>query len=387
MGCYPCWIRLVAVALSAQALCMAQPGSKPRVPFAEVPSQKYPTIAAALKAVDPGGTIIVRPGKPDKRDYVESLKLDRSVTIRGEDDPTSKQRPRVVFAGASCVRKIGSGEATIENLDLICKVDPKKGRIFYGIDVQDGSLVLKNCTIESECLAGVAVHETAKARLHDTTIQKGNESGLLVYDKAFAWLQNCTIANNALFAIEIRDSGHVDIRRGKIQGRDGPPIAIAIATGATGTCDTHAVISGKDGKREPLPKGFSPPRPVLPLQLTGHGSPVTCLAFSRDEWLASGDRSGTVRVWNVASGARLDLLSGLSAPVAHLAFMRDGALLLGFSEDGKGCVWELPAGNLLQDDVRRDPQAGIAIPAFTSSASGKAVATVRGNDILLWKTP
>jgi WD40 repeat protein/tRNA A-37 threonylcarbamoyl transferase component Bud32 len=74
--------------------------------------------------------------------------------------------------------------------------------------------------------------------------------------------------------------------------------------------------------------------------LKGHEDAVCCVSFSPDgKTLAAGDRSGAIRLWNVASGRHLLTLNAHAGPVNGLAFRADGRALASCS-DSEIRVWQ-----------------------------------------------
>ena len=102
-----------------------------------------------------------------------------------------------------------------------------------------------------------------------------------------------------------------------------PPDSKTLAIG-TGTVDLYDVATGN--KRA---------------SLHGHGGTIGSLAFSPDgKTLASGSADRTVRVWDLASGQERNQLPHLSS--AHsVGFSSDGKLLVSGSVDGIVKLWEL----------------------------------------------
>ncbi|MDO9020680.1 MAG: WD40 repeat domain-containing protein [Deltaproteobacteria bacterium] len=76
-------------------------------------------------------------------------------------------------------------------------------------------------------------------------------------------------------------------------------------------------------------------------ELRGHTQYVQALAFSPDSrWLVSGSEDGTIRVWDVATGALRVQLSEHNAGVNSVAYSADGARLLSASDDDSILVWD-----------------------------------------------
>ncbi|MGA2490416.1 MAG: hypothetical protein ABSF99_09595 [Anaerolineales bacterium] len=83
--------------------------------------------------------------------------------------------------------------------------------------------------------------------------------------------------------------------------------------------------------------------------LAGHEEAVTSLAFSPDgNTLASGGQDGTIRLWNLKTGAQIrlldrlsDVVRGSSVPVriGCIAFSPDGKFLVSGEEDGMIRFW------------------------------------------------
>jgi WD40 repeat protein len=77
-------------------------------------------------------------------------------------------------------------------------------------------------------------------------------------------------------------------------------------------------------------------------------NPVTSLAFSPDgTLLASGSRDQTIQLWNVASGERVQTLSGHSGAVMSVVFLPDGDTLASGSTDGTVRLWHVRSGQVI----------------------------------------
>jgi WD40 repeat protein len=76
-----------------------------------------------------------------------------------------------------------------------------------------------------------------------------------------------------------------------------------------------------------------------------HSEPVKCLAVSPDaQWLASGSRDQTVRLWDPATLVQRQVLTGYHGDVNSVVFAPDSKRLFSTSEDGKVHVHEMNEG-------------------------------------------
>ncbi|MBO0697988.1 MAG: hypothetical protein J2P46_06325 [Zavarzinella sp.] len=109
--------------------------------------------------------------------------------------------------------------------------------------------------------------------------------------------------------------------------------------------------------RRPPPDGLGGHRVTV---LAGHGGPVGCLSWAPDGTrLATGDWTGTVRVWNAATGKEVARLTGITA-LAEVAFTPDGSGLV--TAGAEGAVWDAWSGD------RRATLADWTIPMSGASA-------------------
>src|SRR5262249_46970844 len=80
-------------------------------------------------------------------------------------------------------------------------------------------------------------------------------------------------------------------------------------------------------------------------RFVGHTQSVTSVRFDPSgRWAVSGSMDKTVRVWDVATGANLHVLTGHGAGVTGVALAPDGRHVLSGSMDKTVRWWDLAAG-------------------------------------------
>lgn len=81
--------------------------------------------------------------------------------------------------------------------------------------------------------------------------------------------------------------------------------------------------------------------------LDGHTDKVNSVAFSYDSnYIASGSRDGTVKVWDLRTGKLIRTLNGDKFNVISVAFSRDGSKIVSGGDDKSVKVWNTMTGEL-----------------------------------------
>lgn len=109
---------------------------------------------------------------------------------------------------------------------------------------------------------------------------------------------------------------------------------------------------------------------------------ITTTEFSPDgNTVLTSSRDGTARLWDVATGNNLHVLSGHAGLVAHSIFSADGKTVYTTGSDGTLRQWDVETGE--QIAILLDQ--GVLIRAVAVSPDEQLVVTVNGNLIEIWQ--
>ncbi len=111
----------------------------------------------------------------------------------------------------------------------------------------------------------------------------------------------------------------------------------------------------------------------------GHGGPVVGVALLGGGRAASASRDGTVRVWDLATGAEV-LRCEHAGGVRAFAAARDGTRALSGSDAGDAALWDLALGERV---ARLDDQGGPVL-AGSISAAGLVATGLGGGAVRAW---
>src|SRR5258705_10597396 len=99
----------------------------------------------------------------------------------------------------------------------------------------------------------------------------------------------------------------------------------------------HSAIEIKEGQEQTW-------QPCVRV-LEGYTSPYVCIAFSAyGEQLVSGSYDQTVRLWNISTGALLQVMRGHSDWVQSVVYSPDGRYIASGSDDNTVRIWDAISG-------------------------------------------
>jgi F-box protein 11 len=218
-----CLALLVGIAIVAN-LIRKDPAEEVPPPNSVIVSKsgrgQYKTISQAIKDAQPGVKILVRPGA-----YEEKLIIDNPVEILG--DPGETGKAIIIQNTSSACVSMETDHATIKGFTLRVRAGIK-GTILKllrarntieepCVDISQGQLVLEDCDITSEAVAGIGVREpTASAMIRRCTIHDGNSNGIWVTNDATAVIEDCDILGTNWAGIRIEYGANATVRRCKI---------------------------------------------------------------------------------------------------------------------------------------------------------------------------
>jgi|GEM_PF-477342 len=120
-------------------------------------------------------------------------------------------------------------------------------------------------------------------------------------------------------------------------------------------------------------------------ELTGHPQPIYGLAYDRaGKRLATGDETGRIWIWDVATGKKLlefDRLKAHARGIQNLSFNDDGTRLASTGKDDVVIIWNTATGK----QVRQIPGKGVNVASATFDGSRLFVATL-GAGLQIYET-
>lgn len=131
-------------------------------------------------------------------------------------------------------------------------------------------------------------------------------------------------------------------------------------------------------------KLWKKPQPAKKLDLAALESPARSVAVSSDgKWVAVGEESGKIKLFDTANGQIAKAMAGHTAAVSGVAFAADGSKLVSGSQDKTFKLWNLADGALVGSVETAAPVNAVALIAGdTQVATGGA-----DNSLRFWALP
>jgi len=173
--------------------------------------------------------------------------------------------------------------------------------------------------------------------------------------------------------------------------------------GATSSGSTQAPnindTNSKTPKNEPVSQDDSPPNIILrgekigskttnetekPATFSASNRRVSSVTFSRDgSTLATGSDDTTIRLWNIGTGARDNVLTGHTDGIMDVAFSPDGELLASGGWDRNVILWNVRSGRKIK--TLRGHREGITAVRFTPNGENVISSSMDGS-IRVWNS-
>ncbi|MFO0684100.1 MAG: protein kinase [Sandaracinus sp.] len=109
-------------------------------------------------------------------------------------------------------------------------------------------------------------------------------------------------------------------------------------------------------------------------------TPLDAIA-SHDDWIAVGDTTGAIEIWQVGEEATARRLEGHTGAVSALAVSADGALLASAGLDGRVILWETASGRLVREVAHLDRGVG---SLGLSPDDARLVGGAEDGTVLVW---
>ncbi len=178
----------------------------PRLIVSQHGNAHFETIGDAIQHARPGTRILVRPGT-----YKEGIVINKTLEIIG-DGPVSDII--IQSTGVNCIQ-MQTDYAVVRGIT----VRGRSGTVareypLFAVDIPQGRLVLEDCDISSETLAGIAVHGAeSRPVIWRCTIHTCKGSGIFFYENSHGMVEECDIAYNTFAGIRVAQGSNPTIRQ------------------------------------------------------------------------------------------------------------------------------------------------------------------------------
>ncbi len=330
---------------------------------------QYATVAAAIAAAGSGDIIQVKKGT-----YFENtLSITKeNVKLTGEDpqqtiiDGSAKyyileiKANGVTVSGLTFKNSTGSaGAVQIRQSDATFTNNIVRDNSNYGIYIWGGTPTISNCTFYNNCGGTYSQEQDVIAMNASSAIVKNNVmyannggsaidneynsfpsiSYNIIFNSGQAF-KRCYGGTGNLFLDPMLSTSDFTLRVGSPaigKGEGGATMGVLSSVTSGGTTWT-----GRTEYSGAVDATFSK-------KLAGHANKVRALDISPDgKYVASGDGSGTIILWDALSGSKVRTLSGHTSWVNGLDFSPDGQMLVSGSSDKTVIIWDVSTGRQLK---------------------------------------
>jgi F-box protein 11 len=197
----------------------------------------FESLATAIEQAPPGARILLNPGE-----YREPLRLDRSVEIVGDGPP---EEILVVVHDETAVQVATNKPVLLRGFTIKTRRGDRSAEC-YGLDILEGRPLIKDCVIESETLASVAVHDGADPTFKRCQILGSQDTGVFVYDRGRGTFDACDIFSNNKAGVTVSEGGDSLFKRCRIYDNGGHGVAV-LRGGSVTLEGCHLLSNGQTG--------------------------------------------------------------------------------------------------------------------------------------------
>lgn len=187
------------------------------------------TLADALAQASAGAVVEVRPGR-----YRERLVLHTAITIRG----TGRREAVILEAEDAHGLEVRAAGVVVRGITIRSTATAADSAC-VAVDVADGDLLLDDCEVESEGLAGLAVHgASASAVVRHSRVRGSGDGGVFVYDGASVRLEDADVCDHARAGLVVGEHARAAALRSRLSRNGGSGVHLfADGTATLDDCD------------------------------------------------------------------------------------------------------------------------------------------------------
>ncbi len=165
------------------------------------------SIAQAIRNAPPFSRIEIAAGN-----YHESLNVNKPLQIVG-----SKLGDVIIESiDAPCLSLRANG-ATISQLVFKAKVSIRGNNRFHAVEIPSGRSLLSDCEVQTDSRVGISAYgSSTQPWILRCKVSGARTSGIIVYNRAHADIDNCDISGAAYSGLEVFEAGDAFVRGSSI---------------------------------------------------------------------------------------------------------------------------------------------------------------------------